>query len=432
MTSYHQLGSMPALAAFDEAVWDDDTFNEESTLMSFGGYPGVQQAPVINEANPARKGYRRGNKRAVLTKEQKEAKLEHRRAKNREMQARFRERRRAEQNVLEHRYESAHAELDLLIREVHQQTHMEKALTQCIELKESAISILNCNSPPLLKNISGPATSASSNEDIPSTPRPHYNPMVAMAQEPEPELEQMIDKIKVTYRDQLGGTLTAPPPSQLQAMVDVLQKQTPEEFMRRYIDINERLRCLIAAYEMEKRPEVLKLIKISMNDRIVWLTLTLKHRPDLAKRLLATVQIPGEDDLSADSRWRGIAERLELTPDQRKDLAALWKAFLKATQIIQSQGGAALRRLQGYQEEIRSTSCLQNIVDAYLTLVDSTRSLELYTEREFLANLELINTVNMVINILQKAQLAVFAGPRLPDFIRLVKVIAEDEHVIEN
>lgn len=73
------------------------------------------------------------------------------------------------------------------------------------------------------------------------------------------------------------------------------------------------------------------------------------------------------------------------------------------------------------------TSSLTQLMSGYLALFDAAGRLSTLKDEEFVAMLQLLGRVGLVLSPVQKARIAALAWPNFPDIVAITRVLVQEE-----
>jgi hypothetical protein len=482
-----------AFSEIDGAFWFDQ-LDEQGILEPFYGSttPGVdgtsldpsESTPhnleISNEVQQQRRGGRRkrgrGRGKTYVTAEE-------RRLKNREIQARYREKRKSAREELEASHSQVTRELGDAQVENKDERERNVVLEKVLVLRDAAVNVLEqskqsgCNGVQPGKNMD---TAISINEreekgviderDIPgsadfSMSKSKSNSMSSedagdTTGEPDgvpaPIVESMYRTLSfdnggpiqsfaeayevVTHLHEAKGDLASVDPSYA-FIVSKVKGMSGEQLVQGWRSFALTLRDLLDVHEKEisdgqsaslvnwaydKPPAVLEQILPLFMEQVVVLSTALRHNVVALEALFNTASEPC---MNAPERWRELALAMEISPKQRAAVLKHYRYYMDRVADLRSRQASMVRCLQSAtaqkeDDSAQAVTSLQRMMERYLTLIDASGRLMASPDSELMAMIQLMRETGKVWTTLQKAKLVAMAYPAFPDTVQLMRAVA--------
>lgn len=484
-----------AFSEIDGAFWFDQ-LDEQTILEPFHGSSTPVEETSLNpsESDPQnldswyvtnqqqRRGGRRkrgrGRGRTYVTAEE-------RRLKNREIQARYREKRKSAKEELEASFSQVSNELVDAKVENNEERERNVVLEKVLVLRDAAVNVLeqgkhcfpgNCAQPE--KDVGATSEIVQEKDEKIGEERYGANDVLfslslsksvssedvseAIAGEPvgvpAPIVESMYRTLSfdnggpiqsfaeayevVTHLHEAKGDLESVDPSYA-FVVSKVKSMSGEQLVQGWRSFALTLRDLLDVHEKDisdgqsaslvnwaydKPPAVLEQILPLFMEQVVVLSTALRHNVAALEVLFNTASEPC---MNSPEKWKELALAMEISPKQRAAVLKHYRYYTDRVAELRSRQISMVKCLQGAtiagQDSVDSgqaVTSLQLMMERYLTLVDSSGRLMANPDSELMAMIELMRETGKVWTTLQKAKLVAMAYPAFPDTVQLMRAVA--------
>lgn len=488
-----------AFSEIDGAFWFDQ-LDEQGILEPFYGSttPRVDETTLdpcesnphnLESANESQQQQRRGGRRKRGRGRGKTyVTAEERRLKNREIQARYREKRKSAREELEASHSQVTRELGDAQVENKDERERNVVLEKVLVLRDAAVNVLEqsklsgCNGVQPGSN-SGAIMSINEREEkglidgrninyVPGSVDFSMSKLMSnsnsMSSEdagdttsepvgvPAPIVESMYRTLSfdnggpiqsfaeayevVTHLHEAKGDLASVDPSYA-FVVSKVKGMSGEQLVQGWRSFALTLRDLLDVHEKEisdgqsaslvnwaydKPPPVLEQILPLFMEQVVVLSTALRHNVVALEALFNTASEPC---MNSPEKWKELALAMEISPKQRAAVLKHYRYYIDRVTDLRSRQASMVRCLQSAtsqkeDDSAQAVTSLQRMMERYLTLVDASGRLMASPDSELMAMIQLMRETGKVWTTLQKAKLVAMAYPAFPDTVQLMRAVA--------
>ncbi|KAL4420385.1 hypothetical protein ABPG77_002325 [Micractinium sp. CCAP 211/92] len=156
-------------------------------------------------------------------------------------------------------------------------------------------------------------------------------------------------------------------------------------------------------------------------------TLLMKHRPEYEQRLLAYTTHPGETEEQATSRWRQVAEGMNVSVEQCRKTLPHFHAYCDRMRELGDNAASALATLQQLQQSVTKQlsmlgdASLSSMVGQYIELAEAMGALTAQPTAALLILEDFFSNAGAAVTLLQKARMTAACRPLHPDVPAIVQ-----------